>query len=201
MPNPGRIPWMIALSLSLPAPAYAHDTQHASQPHVRGEFSASSVLAFGLMPTAGAGLSPAVALRWLDLSASLEARTLTSLGGDPSDVPSAGPRRSSLGLGVASLCRHKDAVFLCNVFQLGAVLTLVPEGAAQVDGNSLWLITSGARGGAEWRIARYLQLRSFLELHVVLTRPRLRIGSVTRWQSSAVAAVAGIGLTFPVDPG
>lgn len=192
---------MVALSLALPAPAYAHGTQRAPQPQVHSEFSASSVLAFGLLPTAGVGLSPAVALRWLDLSVSLEARTIVALGRDPGVLPSEGPQRSSIGLGIMSLCKHRDAVFLCNVFQLGAVRAPTSENLTTTESNVLWLITSGARGGAEWRIARYLQLRSFLELHVVLTRPLLRVGPAGRWQASPVAAIAGIGVTFPVDPG
>ncbi|WP_441289716.1 hypothetical protein ACSRUE_03145 [Sorangium sp. KYC3313] len=201
MPNPGRIPLMIALGLALPAPAYAQGTQRAPQPRVQSEFSASSVLAFGLTPTAGLGLSPAAALRWSDLSVSLEARALVALGGPPSDLPSGGPRRISAGLGVMSLCRYRDDVFLCNVFQLGAVRASAPESVTQTAGHVLWLLTSGARGGAEWRIARHLQLRSFLELHLVLARPLLSAGPAGRWKTSAVAAIAGIGLTFPVDPG
>jgi hypothetical protein len=188
---------MVALSLALPAPAYAHGTQRAPRPPVRSEFSASSVLAFGLMPTAGVGISPAVAVRWGDLAVSLEARAIVALGSDPST----GPSRSSAGLGVVSLCKHSDAVFLCNVCQLGAVRTPAPVDATQTESGALWLITSGLRGGAGWRIAHYLELRSFLELHVALARPLLRLEPSGRWQTSAVAAVAGIGLTFPVDPG
>ncbi|WP_437896964.1 hypothetical protein [Sorangium sp. So ce124] len=201
MPNPGRIPLMIALGLALPAPAYAHGAQRAPQSRVHGELSASSVLAFGLTPTAGVGLSPAVALRWSDLSVSLEARAIVALGSAPSDLPSAGPRRISAGLGVMSLCRHRDGVFLCNVFQLGAVRAPTAESITQAEDGVLWLLTSGARGGAEWRVARYLQLRSFLELHIVMARPQLSAGPAARWKTSAVAAIAGIGLTFPVDPG
>lgn len=192
---------MIALGLALPAPAYANGTQRAPQPRVHSEFSASSVLAFGLTPTAGVGLSPAVALRWSDLSVSLEARAIVALGSAPSDLPSAGPQRISVGLGVMSLCRHRDDVFLCNVVQLGAVRAPISEDVTQAEDDALWLLTSGARGGAEWRIARYLQLRSFLELHIVLARPLLTSGSAARSKTSTVAAIAGIGLTFPVDPG
>lgn len=192
---------MVALSLALPAPAYAHGAQRAPRPPVRSEFSASSVLAFGLMPTVGVGISPAVAVRWGDLAVSLEARAIVALGSNPSAFPSTVPSRSSVGLGVVSLCKHRDAVFLCNVCQLGALRASAPVDATQTESGALWLLTSGLRGGAGWRIAHYLELRSFLELHVALTRPLLRLGPIGGWQTSAVAAVAGIGLTFPVDPG
>ncbi|WP_437577271.1 hypothetical protein [Sorangium sp. So ce887] len=206
MTNTDRIVLMVALSLALSARAYAGDTQRVSEPRgvgeprTVGELSTSTVLAFGLMPVAAFGPSVAATLRWLDVSMSAEARVLWALGSDPSGVPTMGPK-SSVGFGLLSLCRHRDAIFVCNFLQSGvANAELTGDLKPKDDGNLPWILTSGARGGAQWRLWRTVELRSFLELHVVLARPHLKVGTVQKWQASSVAAVAGIGVAFRVTP-
>lgn len=204
--NTDRIVLMLALSLALPARAYADDTQRVAEPRRVdeprrvGEVSMSSVLAFGLMPAARFGPSLAATLRWLDVSMSVEGRVLWALGNDPGAAPSMGPG-SSVCLGLLSLCRHRDAVFVCNFLQSG-IADAVLEGnlKPKKDSDLPWILTSGLRGGAEWRLWRFVELRSFLELHVVLKRPHLKVGSIQRWQASYVAAVAGVGVAFRVTP-
>ncbi len=216
--NTDRIALMVALSLALSARAYAGDTQRVSEPRgvgeprtvgeprgvgeprVVGELSTSTVLASGLMPATGFGPSVAATLRWLDVSMSVEARVLWALGSDPSGAPPLGPV-SRVCVGLLSLCRHRDGVFVCNFLQSGvANAELAGDLKPEDDGNLPWILTSGARGGADWRLWRTVELRSFLELHVVLARPHLKVGPVQTWQASYVAAVAGIGVAFRVTP-
>ncbi|XXX76889.1 hypothetical protein WMF30_55510 [Sorangium sp. So ce134] len=195
-----RIAPLVALSLALPARAYADAAQPSSEPRRVIELGASSVLAFGLMPAASFGPSLSATVRWLDASLSIEGRALRALGRDPSAALRLRPE-STVCLGLMSICKHEDAVFVCNSFQAGAV-------AAELEGNLKperegelsWMLTSGLRGGAEWRLGRHLELRGFLELHAVLERPHLRVGTLRKWGASYVAGVIGVGLSFRVNP-
>ncbi|XYH97940.1 hypothetical protein ACMHYB_61070 [Sorangium sp. So ce1128] len=195
MLNPGRVVLVVALSLALSARAYARDPQSASPPGVYGELDASAMLAFGLMPVAGIGASSALALRWLDASLWLEARAFKALGRNDATLG----LTSGAGAGAISLCRHREAVFLCYVFQIGAIRVSAVDGLKPEGSNAPWFVTSGARGGAEWRVSRHLQVRGFLELHLVVVRPLLRVSALAQGQTSRVAAIAGIGLTLPVS--
>ncbi|XXT19653.1 hypothetical protein WME94_56485 [Sorangium sp. So ce429] len=196
MLNAGRVALVIALSLALPARAYARDPQSAPPPGVYGELDASSMLAFGLMPVAGIGVSSALALRWLDASLRVEARAFEALGRNDGALLG---QTTGAGAGAASLCRHKEAVFLCYVFQLGAIHLSAVDDLRPVESSSPWFVTSGARGGAEWRVSRHLHVRGFLELHLGVVRPMLRVSTLAQGQTSRVAAIAGIGLTLPVS--
>ncbi|KYF61771.1 hypothetical protein BE11_03805 [Sorangium cellulosum] len=195
MPNAARIALMVALGLALPARASADDPRSAMWPEVYGEFSASSLLAFGLMPVAGLGFSSTIALRWFGGSLSIESRALKTLG---SSDPRLG-ERSSAGLGVASICRHEETIFLCQVLQIGALGTPIPPDVKLSGPRSPWIVTFGGRGGTDWRISRHLYLRGFIELHVIPMRPVVQIGDLSRDQSAYLAALAGLGLTVPVD--
>ncbi|MGK3988886.1 hypothetical protein WME99_37935 [Sorangium sp. So ce136] len=196
MLNAGRVALVIALSLLLPARAYARDPRSASPPGVYGELDASSMLAFGLMPVAGIGVSSALALRWLDASLWLEARTFKALGRN--DEAFLG-KTTGAGAAATSLCRHREAVFLCYVFQIGAIRVSAVDDLKPKASSSPWFLTSGARGGAEWRVSRHLQVRGFLELHLAILRPLLRVSTFAQGPTSRVAAIAGIGLTLPVS--
>ncbi|WP_437655494.1 hypothetical protein [Sorangium sp. So ce1182] len=196
MLNAARVALLIALSLVLPARAYARDPRSASPPGVYGELDASSMLAFGLMPVAGIGVSSALALRWLDASLWLEARAFKALSRNEGAFLG---QVTGAEAGAASLCRHREAVFLCYVFQLGAIHVSAVDGLRPQASSVPWFVTSGARGGAEWRVSRHLQVRGFLELHLALLRPLLRVSTLAQGQTSRVAAIAGIGLTLPVS--
>ncbi|WP_437957986.1 hypothetical protein WME76_43030 [Sorangium sp. So ce119] len=195
MPNAARIALMVALGLALPARASADDPQSAMWPEVYGEFSASSLLAFGLMPVAGLGLSSAIALRWFGGSFSLESRALKTLS---SNDPHLG-ERSTAGLGAASICRHEQTIFLCQVLQIGALGTPVPPDVKLSGPHSPWIVTFGGRGGTDWRITRHLHLRGFVELHIIPMRPVVKLGNFSQDQAAYLAALAGLGLTVPVD--
>lgn len=195
MSNAARIALMVALGLALPARASADDPQGAMWPEVSCEFSASSLLAFGLMPAAGLGLSSTIALRWFGGSLSLESRALKTLS---SNDPHFG-ERSSAGLGVASICRHQETIFLCQVLQIGALGTPIPPDVKLSGPDSPWIVTVGGRGGADWRISRHLHLRGFVELHIIAMRPVVEIGNFSRDQAAYLAALAGLGLMVPVD--
>ncbi|WP_434044668.1 MULTISPECIES: hypothetical protein [Sorangium] len=196
MPNAARIALMVALGLALPARASADDPQSAMWPEVYCEFSASSLLAFGLMPVAGLGLSSTIALRWFDGSFSIESRAFKALSS--SNAPHLG-ERTSAGLGAASICRHQETIFLCQVLQIGAIGTPIPPDVKLSGPHSPWIVTVGGRGGTDWRISRHLHLRGFLELHVVAMRPVVKIGNFSQDQTAYLAALAGLGLTVPVD--
>ncbi|WP_437506516.1 hypothetical protein [Sorangium sp. So ce1099] len=196
MLNAGRVALVLALSLVLPARAYARDPRSASPPGVYGELDASSMLAFGLIPVTSLGVSSALALRWLDASLWLEARAFKALGRNDGAILG---HTTGAGAGATSLCRHREAVFLCYVFQLGAI-HVSPAGDLRPKGSSSpWFLTSGARGGAEWRVSRHLQVRGFLELHLAVLRPLLQVSTLAQGQTSRVAAIVGIGLTLPVS--
>ncbi|WP_437953086.1 hypothetical protein WME98_22050 [Sorangium sp. So ce296] len=200
MPNLDRIALVVALSLALPARSRADDAPPSSAPRRVGELGASSVLAFGLLPAASIGPSVEASLRWLDASLSVEARVLRALGRGPSAASLVGPE-STAGLGLMSICRHEEAVFVCTSFQTGAVAADVDRSLKPTYGGELsWMITSGLRGGAAWRLARHLELRSFLELHAVLERPHVRVDSIERWRASYVAGIVGVGLWFRLNP-
>ncbi|XXY44436.1 hypothetical protein WME91_30975 [Sorangium sp. So ce269] len=197
MLNAGRVALVLALSLVLPARAYARDPRSAPPPGVYGELDASSMLAFGLMPVASIGVSSALALRWLDASLWLEARAFKALGRNEGALLG---QTTGAEAGATSLCRHREAVFLCYVFQLGAIhVSAVDDNLRPEESSSPWFLTSGARGGAEWRVSRHLQVRGFLELHLMVLRPLLRVSTLAQGQTSRVAAIAGIGLTLPVS--
>ncbi|KYF99548.1 hypothetical protein BE20_30920 [Sorangium cellulosum] len=139
-------------------------------------------------------------LRWLDASLSVEARVLRALGRGPSAASLVGPE-STAGLGLLSICRHEEAVFVCTSFQTGAVAADVDRSLKPTYGGELsWMITSGLRGGAAWHLARHLELRSFLELHAVLERPHVEVDSIERWRASYVAGIVGVGLWFRLNP-
>ncbi|WP_438026160.1 hypothetical protein [Sorangium sp. So ce233] len=195
MPNAARIALMVALGLALPARASADDPQGAMWPEVYAEFSASSLLAFGLMPVAGLGFSSTIALRWFGGSLSLESRALKALS---SNDPHLG-ERSSAGLGVASICRHEQTIFLCQVLQMGALGTPIPPDVKLSGTHFPWIVTVGGRGGAEWRISRHLYLRGFVELHIIPMRPVVKIGNFSRDQTAYLATLGGLGLMVPVD--
>ena len=196
MLNAVRVALVIALSLVLPARAYARDPGSASPPSIDGELHASSMLAFGLMPVASIGVSSALALRWLDASLWLETRAFKALGRNEGAILG---QTTSAGAGAASLCRHREAVFLCYVFQLGSISVSADDDLTLKESSSPWFLTSGVRGGAEWRVSRHLRVRGFLELHLVILRPLLRASTFAQGQTSHVAAIAGIGLTLPVS--
>ncbi|KYF98584.1 hypothetical protein BE17_12255 [Sorangium cellulosum] len=196
MLNAGRVALVIALSLVLPARAYARDPRSAPPPGVYGELDASSMLMFGLMPVTGIGVSSALALRWLDASLWLEARAFKALGRNDGAILG---ETTGAGAGATSLCRHREAVFLCYVVQIGAIRLSAVDDLRPAESSTPWFVTSGARGGAEWRVSRHLQVRGFLELHLVLLRPLLRVSTFAQDQTSRVAAIAGVGLTLPVS--
>ncbi|WP_437724410.1 hypothetical protein [Sorangium sp. So ce861] len=200
MPNLDRIALVVALSLALPARSRADDTPPSSAPRRVVELGASSVLAFGLLPAASLGPSVEATLRWLDASLSVEARVLRALGRGPIAASILGPE-STAGLGLMSICRHEEAVFVCTSFQTGVVAADVEGDLRPTGGGDLsWMVTSGLRGGAAWRLVRHLELRSFLELHAVLERPHVRVGAIDRWRTSYVAGIFGVGLWFRLNP-
>ncbi|AUX27596.1 hypothetical protein SOCEGT47_081920 [Sorangium cellulosum] len=195
----GRIALVTALSLATPAWAHALDRQEPSLAEVSGELSAVSVIAFGLLPTAALGFSPAMTLRWPAVSLTFEPRVLVEVAsGAPPGSALARMRRSTT-LGAMSACRHEDALFACGVFQLGVLSASPREDAALETGTPL-LVTFGARGGFDWRFSRSVHLRSFLELHGTLGRPLLTVGGAEAWRAPAGALIAGVGLTWPMAP-
>ncbi|WP_437780074.1 hypothetical protein [Sorangium sp. So ce1097] len=194
MPNAARIALIALLPLALPARASADDTQAPPGSEMHGELGASSMLAFGLMPVAGFGLSSALTLRWTNSSMLLEQRVIEAFSSN--DVQA--KQRSRAWLGATSLCHHRDAAFMCSIIQGGTLHMPVPEGVELTGDPSPWIMTTGARGGADWCISRRLCIRGFLELHVVPTRLALKLGHRTLAQTSSVATLAGLGLAMPV---
>ncbi|KYF50684.1 hypothetical protein BE08_02110 [Sorangium cellulosum] len=195
MLNAARIALIAALPLALPAQASADDTQAPPGPGMRRELGASSMLVFGLMPVAGFGFSSSLTLRWPNSSMLLEQRALEAFSSN--DVQAG--QRSRAWLGAVSVCYHRDAAFMCNIIQGGALYAPVPEGLELAGDPSRWIMTTGARGGADWCVSRRLCIRGFLELHVISARLDLQLGHLTVAQTSSVAALAGLGVTMPVE--
>lgn len=195
MPKAARIALIAALPLALPARASADGAQAPPEEGMQRELGASSMLVFGLMPVAGFGFSSSLTLRWPHSSMLLEQRTLEAFSS--TDVQAG--QRSRAWLGVASVCYHRDAVFMCSIIQGGAFGTPVPEDLELTGDPSRWIMTTGGRGGADWCTSRRLCIRGFLELHLIPTRLTLKLGDLTVGQTSSVAALAGLGVTMPVD--
>ncbi|WP_437734062.1 hypothetical protein [Sorangium sp. So ce1335] len=195
MPSAARIALLVTLALAFPARASAASPPDDPESDARCEFSASSLLAFGLMPMAGFGVSSAIAIRWSGGSLALEPRTIEAWSRNDQQAG----QRPRAWLGAASLCRNQDKAFLCTILQLGMLDMPVPEDVELAGDRSPTLATVGGRGGTDVCISRYLCLRGFLELHLTPGSPVLQLGSLTLGQTASFATIAGLGLVLPVD--
>ncbi|MGK3995316.1 hypothetical protein [Sorangium sp. So ce1024] len=162
---------------------------------VRGEISASPLLAAGLLPAVAGGASFATTFRWPSLSISVEARVLTSLA----DTFAEGVLvQASLAMPALGVCGHRGVLSVCAVFDAGQ-LQIASDPDVRIQARKPWVSSVGLRAAGDWPFSEHLSLRGFAELRTNHSRPSLSVNNREIWQVPPLSAVFGVGLVLPVN--
>lgn len=162
---------------------------------LRGEISASPLLAVGLLPALAGGASFATTFRWPSLSISVEARMFTSLA----DTFAEGVLvHASLAMPALDICGHRGVLSVCAVFDAGE-LQITSDPDVSIQARKPWISSVGLRAAGDWPFSAHLSLRGFAELRTNHSRPSLWVNNREIWQVPPLSAVVGVGLALPVD--
>ncbi|XXY47900.1 hypothetical protein WME91_48635 [Sorangium sp. So ce269] len=162
---------------------------------LRGEISASPLLAVGLLPALAGGAAFATTFRWQSLSVAVEARMFTSLADTFADGVLV---HASLAMPALGVCGHRGALSLCAVFDAGE-LRITSEPEVSIHARKPWVSSVGLRAAGDWPFSEHLSLRGFAELHTNHSRPSIWVNNREIWQVPPLSAAVGVGLVLPVD--
>ncbi|AGP35716.1 hypothetical protein [Sorangium cellulosum] len=162
---------------------------------LRGELSASPLLATGLLPALAGGAAFATTFRWPSLSIAVEARMLTSLADTFEDGVLV---HASLAMPTLDICGHRGVLSVCAVFDAGELQITSDPGVA-IQARKAWISSIGLRAAGDWRFSDQLSLRGFVELHTNHSRPSLWVNGKEVWRVPPLSGVVGLGLALPVD--
>jgi hypothetical protein len=190
------LPALLAAFL-LASPGVAAAASSSSDAELSGEGSgvevgATSLLAFGMLPSAGLGAGVYVKIDWGPSSVLIEPRILFSLEskhvGATIDTPTYLPG------GAISMCKTRGGFFGCGVFQVSKLL-LGDHDPAYVEEMNPVMFTSGVRGGLTFELSDSLVVTPLAELHAIVARPYISWNNTAFWVASPIAGVLGVSLS------
>jgi hypothetical protein len=191
------------LAAVLAAPAARADVSGAEAPRLdnhasdrfRGELGAAPLLALGLTPALGSGVSFSTGFRWTSFSVAVEGRLISSFGEESAGNVVLG---ASIAMPALDVCAHRGALSACTVFDVGE-LRMDSDPRFRIEARDPWGTSIGLRAGAEWPFSNHVALRGFLELHAQFGRPSVWVNNMEAWRAPPVFGLVGAGLMFPLE--
>lgn len=160
----------------------------------RGEIGAAPLLAPGLTPGLGSGVSFFTGFRWTSLSVILEGRLFTS---SDEQIAENVLIDSSIAMPTLAVCGHRAALSACGVVDIGELRTETGD-HFRIESHNPWGASVGVRTGAELPLWEHVMLRGFAELHAQFGRPSVWVNNAEAWRAPLLFGVFGVGLTFPL---
>jgi tetratricopeptide (TPR) repeat protein len=153
------------------------------------------LVAFGVSPGTGVGVSVDVIYRNGNLSLNGEVRIMGS------QVIQAGAEdgvRTIRGGTNISACGHVSLAFLCGVAGWSIIDGMPGTYIKMVDTDEPVSGIFGVRSGLDWRFHDRLALRMFGELLYTMGQPSVWVNHVRLWAAPPVAGILGLGFVLPM---
>ena len=151
----------------------------------------------GIAPVPSAGATASGALRWPGFDLGAEGWVGLPASARAGAVPNARVR-TSLNAGGVSACRHLgDYVFGCAVGFVGSLRAEAPGVPGATTGSALEVL-AGPRAGVTLALGLGWSLRASVDVLVDATRPGVRAGGESIWQSPPFAVAGQAAAMFQI---